>query len=269
MAEDAAPRHAGAGRRGVQTFPCSNTEKSQQRPRLRLAEGGLTSAEALPWTVADVITGVRTVAAVVLGVLSLQLHDAALLVAAYAAYWIGDIVDGVVARRMGTERRAGAVLDIVADRACAGLLAVCFLTFRPEMAVPVALFLVQFMLVDCVLSLSFLRWPIRSPNYFYVVHPTIHRLNWSPPAKASNTSALIAVMVVTGSPMLAAGVAGGQLALKVASLAAVARLLTSAATDDGTATTAVAPMLPAQRVTAVPPVTAPAAVTSAVTDPVG
>jgi phosphatidylglycerophosphate synthase len=198
-----------------------------------LPVGGLTPAEALPWTVADVITGVRTLAAVVLGVLSLQRYEAALLVAAYATYWIGDILDGVVARRTGTERRAGAVLDIVADRTCAGLLAVCLLTFRPELAVPVGLFLVQFMLVDCALSLSFLRWPIRSPNYFHVVHVTIYRLNWSPPAKAANTSALIVVMVVVGSPMLAAALAGAQLALKVSSLCVVAQLLATAATTTG------------------------------------
>jgi phosphatidylglycerophosphate synthase len=191
--------------------------------------GGLTPAEALPWTVADLVTGIRTLAAVMLGVLSLQLHDAALLMAAYATYWTGDVLDGMIARRTGTERRAGAVLDIVADRTCAGLLAVSLLAFQPEMALPVGLFLVQFMLVDCALSLSFLRWPIRSPNYFHVVHRTIYRFNWSPPAKAANTGLLIAVIVLIGSPVVAAALAAAQLALKVASLSVVARLVATAA----------------------------------------
>jgi phosphatidylglycerophosphate synthase len=197
--------------------------------------GGLTAAEALAWTGADVITGARTLTAVVCGVLSLQLHDVTWLVAAYAAYWIGDTLDGVVARQMGTERRAGAVLDIVADRTCAGLLAVCFLAFRPDMAVPVALFLVQFMFVDCALSLSFLRWPIRSPNYFHVVHLGIHRLNWSVPAKAANTALLLIVMVATGSALLASVLAAAQLALKAGSLSVVARLLATAGRADARA----------------------------------
>jgi len=213
---------AGMSQEGVLTVPA--VARSGQP-----ATGGLTAAETLVWTAADVITGVRTLAAVVLGVLSLQLHDPALLVAAYAAYWIGDVLDGAVARRTGTERRAGAVLDIVADRTCAGLLAVCFLVFRPDMAVPVALFVVQFMLVDCVLSLSFLRWPIRSPNYFYVVNRAVHRLNWSVPAKAANTALLLIVMVAVGSPLLASLLAAAQLVLKAASLSVVARLLAAAA----------------------------------------
>jgi phosphatidylglycerophosphate synthase len=194
--------------------------------------GGLTAAETKVWTAADVITVARTLAAVALGVTSLHRSDAALLAAAYATYWTGDVLDGVVARRTGTERRAGAVLDIIADRTCAGLLAVCFLTFLPEMVLPVALFLLQFMLVDCVLSLSFLRWPIRSPNYFHVVHRAIYLVNWSPPAKAANTGSLLVVMVAFGSPLLASALAAAQLVVKLVSLGAVARLLARAAATE-------------------------------------
>ena len=55
---------------------------------------------------------------------------------AYAVYWVGDIADGWAARRLGQETRAGAVLDIVSDRACTAVL--CVGSSRPAEALPVA-----------------------------------------------------------------------------------------------------------------------------------
>ena len=37
------------------------------------------------------------------------------------------------------------------------------------MAIPVSVYLFEFMVIDLFLSLAFLAWPIRSPNYFYAV----------------------------------------------------------------------------------------------------
>ena len=51
------------------------------------------------------------------GLVGVAADDPRLLVAAYAVYWVGDIADGWAARRLGQETRAGAVLDIVSDRA--------------------------------------------------------------------------------------------------------------------------------------------------------
>lgn len=147
-------------------------------------------------TVPNVVTLVRTVAAVVLGIAALLSTSPALLVGAYATYWIGDVLDGWLARRLGQETRIGAVLDIISDRACMSVLAGAYLVLRPDAAAPMAVFLLQFMVLDCVLSLAFLGWPIKSPNDFHLVDQLVYRLNWSPPAKALNTSAVVLAMLL-------------------------------------------------------------------------
>ncbi len=147
-------------------------------------------------TVPNIVTAVRTVAAVVLGITALVQRSSELLVAAYATYWIGDMLDGWSARLLSQETRIGAVLDIISDRACTSVLAGAFLVLRPDAAVPMAVFLLQFMVLDCVLSLAFLSWPIKSPNDFHLVDRPVYRLNWSMPAKALNTSAVIVAMLL-------------------------------------------------------------------------
>ena len=106
------------------------------------------------------------------------------------------MLDGWSARRLGQETRIGAVLDIICDRACMAVLAGAFLLLRPAAAVPMGVFLLQFMVLDCVLSLAFLGWPIKGPNDFHVVDRVVYRLNWSPPAKALNTSAVVLAMLL-------------------------------------------------------------------------
>ena len=160
-------------------------------------------------TVANTITIVRTVAAVVLGIAALVLRAPELLIAAYAVYWVGDMLDGWSARRLGQETRIGAVLDILSDRACTCVLAGAFLVLRPDVAVPMGVFLLQFMVLDCLLSLAFLGWPIKSPNDFHQVDRQVYRLNWSPPAKALNTSVVVLAMLlgwVTVALVIAVGV---------------------------------------------------------------
>ncbi|MFZ0159029.1 MAG: CDP-alcohol phosphatidyltransferase family protein, partial [Kineosporiaceae bacterium] len=139
--------------------------------------------------------------------------SAALLVAGYLVYWLGDIADGALARRVGQETRIGAVLDIVSDRACGALLAVGLATLRPQLWPALAIFLLQFMVLDSALSLSFLRWPILGPNDFHRVDRTIFRYNWSKPAKALNTAGVI-VAAATGQPVPALVIAVAQLAVK-------------------------------------------------------
>lgn len=175
-------------------------------------------------TVANAVTVARTVLAVALGAYALVERSGSLLLLAYGVYWLGDMLDGWSARRLGQETRLGAVLDIVSDRACCAVLCCGLLTLSPALWPAVALFLLQFMVVDCVLSLSFLWWPIDSPNDFHVVDRKVWRLNWSPLAKAVNTAGVVAA-VATGSLELALTVALAQLALKIWSAAAVLRLL--------------------------------------------
>jgi phosphatidylglycerophosphate synthase len=173
--------------------------------------------------VPNIITSVRTAGAVGLAVAALTNRSVHLLVAAYLIYWIGDILDGAAARALGQETRAGAVFDIVADRACTSACAAALVVLRPDTALPVAVFLVQFMVVDQLLSLMFLRWPLLSPNYFAAVDRRIYRWNWSPPAKALNTAAVV-ILAIFAPTAAAVTFAVGVAAVKVVSLVAAAKL---------------------------------------------
>ncbi|MFG1840798.1 CDP-alcohol phosphatidyltransferase family protein [Micromonospora sp. NPDC049175] len=173
--------------------------------------------------VPNAITAVRTAGAVGLAVAALTQRSAHLLVAAYLLYWIGDILDGAAARSLGQETRTGAVFDIVADRACTSACAAALIVLRPATALPIAVFLVQFMVVDQLLSLMFLRWPLLSPNYFARVDRRIYLWNWSPPAKALNTAAVVLLAIF--APMtVAVTFALAVAAVKVVSLACAAKL---------------------------------------------
>ncbi len=139
-------------------------------------------------TSATVITFVRTVASVALAGYAAYDESLKLLVIALVVYWAGDSLDGFVARIRGCETRMGAVLDILSDRFCAAAFYIGLVWLHHEYAVPVFIYLAEFMVVDCFLSLAFLAWPVRSPNYFYVIDRPIWLWNWSKPGKAVNSS---------------------------------------------------------------------------------
>ena len=72
---------------------------------------------------------------------------------------------------------------------------------------PVAVvFLLSFMVLDTMLSLAFLCWPILGPNDFHVVDRRVWLLNWSPPAKAANTAGVVGALAI-GADAARAGVA--------------------------------------------------------------
>ena len=175
-------------------------------------------------TPATVITGVRTVVAVGLAGWATSERDLTLLVAALAVYWVGDILDGFVARVMRHETRIGAVLDILCDRFCAAAFYLGLIWLQPEHTWPVLVYLAEFMVVDCFLSLAFLAWPLRSPNYFYVVDRPIWLWNWSKPAKAANSAIFAVLLLVTGWTWPALAIAVALLLLKIVSLARLARI---------------------------------------------
>jgi CDP-diacylglycerol--glycerol-3-phosphate 3-phosphatidyltransferase len=175
-------------------------------------------------TSATVITFVRTVISVVLAGLAAYDRSLELLVAALVVYWAGDSLDGFIARIRGCETRMGAVLDVLCDRFCAAAFYIGLVWLHHEYAVPVFLYLAEFMVIDCFLTLAFLAWPIRSPNYFFVVDRTIWVWNWSKPGKAVNSSLFAVLLLVTKMPWLGAVIAVGLLALKIASLVRLARL---------------------------------------------
>ena len=167
---------------------------------------------------------VRTVASVLLAGLAVREDSLSLLVAALVVYWLGDMLDGLVARLRGCETRIGAVLDILCDRFCAAAFYLGLAWLSPEFVLPLFLYLAEFMVVDCFLSLGFLAWPIRSPNYFYVVDRPLWLWNWSKPGKAVNSSLFAVLLLVTGWVWLGVAIAVALLALKSASLVRLARI---------------------------------------------
>lgn len=175
-------------------------------------------------TVPNYITAVRTVAAVTVGIAALVAGSVAFMAVAYGIYWIGDMLDGWAARRLGQETRAGAVLDIVSDRACTAVLCVGLVSLVPEVAVVALVFLLSFLVLDTMLSLAFLCWPVLSPNYFHLVDRRVWAWNWSPVAKAANTAGVVGA-IAFGQYRLALAVAVAVVVVKLWSVAAVARLL--------------------------------------------
>ena len=165
-------------------------------------------------TVPNAITVVRTVVSLGLALVALQSDDRLpWVIAAYLVYYLGDSADGLAARLLGQETRAGAVHDILSDRLCTAVCAANLILLQPDLAVPVGIFLLNFMVLDCLLSLSFLLWPIVSPNYFAVVDELVYKLNWSHPAKALNNIGII-VAVVVGNLPLALVIVVAQVAVK-------------------------------------------------------
>jgi CDP-diacylglycerol--glycerol-3-phosphate 3-phosphatidyltransferase len=175
-------------------------------------------------TSANLVTLVRTVGAVALAALAAQQESLELLLGSLAVYWVGDILDGTVARLRRCESRVGAVLDILSDRLSAAAFYLGLTWLMPDLAWPVMVYLVEFMVVDCFLSLAFLAWPIRSPNYFYVVDRQLWLWNWSKPGKAVNSSIFAVLLLVTQSAAVGLVVAGALLVLKSVSLARLMRL---------------------------------------------
>ena len=175
-------------------------------------------------TSATLITAVRTVASVVLAALAAQEGSRTLLVVALVVYWAGDSLDGFVARIRGCETRIGAVLDILSDRFCAAAFYIGLVWLQPEFAIPVFIYLAEFMVVDCFLSLAFLAWPVRSPNYFYVVDRPLWLWNWSKPGKAVNSSLFAVLLLVTGWVWVAAAIATALLVMKSLSLVRLGRI---------------------------------------------
>lgn len=147
-------------------------------------------------TVPNAVTLVRTVVAVTIGCIGVASGDLVLLAVAYGVFWAGDIADGWSARKLGQETRAGAVFDIVCDRACTGILCVGVVASVPSALPVVVVFVLSFMVLDSMLSMAFLCWPVLSPNYFHLVDRRVWQLNWSPLAKAANTAGVVGALAL-------------------------------------------------------------------------
>ena len=175
-------------------------------------------------TLPNGITLARTALSLGLAMAAAGSHSLMLLLAALTVYWIGDVLDGAAARRLDQETRLGAVLDVVCDRACALAFYVGWAWYSTDMVLPVGLYLIEFAVIDGLLSLAFLVWPLRSPNYFFLVDLPLWRWNWSRCGKAVNSSAFALLMVLTRRPAPAVVVAAMLLVFKAVSLYRLARL---------------------------------------------
>ncbi|MFT4187999.1 MAG: CDP-alcohol phosphatidyltransferase family protein [Aeromicrobium sp.] len=179
---------------------------------------------AIP-TIPNLITVIRTVVAVGLAAYALTIDDPLRwVVAAYLVYYLGDSLDGLTARVLDQETRAGAIHDIVSDRLCTALCAANLMVLQPDLWPAIVVFLLNFMVLDCLLSMSFLLWPIVSPNHFFAVDRQVFVMNWSHPAKALNNIGII-VAVVIGSLPVALVIVLAQISVKIWSARRVVALV--------------------------------------------
>ena len=175
-------------------------------------------------TGATVITGVRTIASVVLAAMAAHQQSLTLLVVALGVYWVGDMLDGFYARVRDCETRIGAVLDIMCDRFNAAAFYIGLAWLQPDLSPAIFVYLAEFMVIDCFLSIAFLAWPVRSPNYFFVVDRPIWLWNWSKPAKAVNSALFAVLLLVTGWMWVGLVIATALLVLKCVSLRRLAQI---------------------------------------------
>ena len=140
------------------------------------------------------------------------------LLVGLAVHLVGDIADGLVARRRNEETVSGAALDIICDRLFYGTYYAVFAMLHPSMLVAAGIFLFTFMVLDAHLSMSFLYWPLRSVNYFYLVDQTIYLWNFSKFGKTLQGAPLLAATLAINSPAVATGTAAVLATVKVLSL---------------------------------------------------
>jgi CDP-diacylglycerol--glycerol-3-phosphate 3-phosphatidyltransferase len=175
-------------------------------------------------TPATILTGIRTAGSVVVSGFAIEHRSLTLLIIALAIHWIGDILDGRVARWMHHETRIGAVVDIMCDRFCAVTFYLGLAWLYPDLTVPVLLYLCEFMVLDNFLSLAFLAWRVRSPNYFFVVDRVVYELNWTPLAKTANSGLFAVLLIITRQPWLGVVIALAVIAVKIVSLVRLFRI---------------------------------------------
>lgn len=193
-----------------------------RRHAYAISPESLSNEDLRTW--ANAVTLVRTVGGLVLFSVAAFKHNAAWNLAGLAVYWALDVFDGYLARALNQETRFGAQMDILSDRFLVAFFYLNYLAMYPDLAVIIALFLFEFMVLDHYLSNQFMRWPILSPNYFYVVDGTIWRLNWSVPGKFLNTGLVTILVLATKSVWPVLPVLVGLVCVKIYSCVRLHRL---------------------------------------------
>ncbi|NNE74962.1 MAG: CDP-alcohol phosphatidyltransferase family protein [Acidimicrobiales bacterium] len=161
-------------------------------------------------TKANVVTTVRTVGCIGLAVLALTVGPRApLMWVSLLTYWVGDMLDGVLARRYKQETLFGAGFDIVCDRVCVvAVSTVAMFELAPTYRGLLLLFLGSYCLIDLVLSLEFSRFElsVASPNNFYEADRPLYTANWHRIAKSLNNAPVILIFAQQWWGLALAGV---------------------------------------------------------------
>jgi len=169
-------------------------------------------------TSANIITLTRSVVAHSCVLAAIGTGSSTLLLAGLATQLVGDIADGAVARLRDEETVGGAMLDILCDRLFYATYYTVFAMLRPSMLIAAGIFMFTFLVLDAHLSMSFLHWPLRSLNYFYLVDSTIYWWNFSRIGKAVQGAPLLIATLVVRSPTICTSIAAAIAAIKVLSI---------------------------------------------------
>jgi CDP-diacylglycerol--glycerol-3-phosphate 3-phosphatidyltransferase len=147
------------------------------------------------YTWANLVTAIRIVAALALFAIGWETGLLRWSLYALVVYWVGDLLDGWLARTLNQETLLGAQFDILADRILVILFYVSYIAHRPAKTLTALAFLLEFAVLDTYLSNQFMRWPILSPNYFYVIDRETWKWLWSKPAKAFNCGLVTLLLI--------------------------------------------------------------------------
>lgn len=143
----------------------------------------------------NIVTLLRLVLSMVFFILAITENRETYNFIGLGVHWLGDVLDGFLARRFRQETILGAEIDIIADRVETLFFYVNFLRFHPGLFLPVALYVVDFAFIDYYLSYQFVKFNIISPNYFYKVDRTVYLLNYSPLGKFCNSTVVTVLLI--------------------------------------------------------------------------
>ena len=174
---------------------------------------------------ANVVTLLRLGGSLVFFVMAAVRGDPTANFIGLGIHWLGDVLDGALARKARQETILGAEIDIIADRVEVLFFYANFLRFHPGVAAAAAVYVVDFAFVDFYLSYQFLKFGLISPNYFGRVDRRVYLLNFSPGGKFVNSTVVTLLLIFLPAWQAAAAVlAGGLNAVKSYSIGRLIRL---------------------------------------------
>jgi len=174
---------------------------------------------------ANVITLLRLAGSLVFFVLAVIRQSPAMNFIGLGIHWLGDLLDGFLARKARQETLLGAEIDIIADRVEVLFFYVNFIHFHPALSIAAAIYILDFAFVDFYLSYQFLKYDIISPNYFFKVDRTVYAWNFSPAGKFANSTVVTLLLIFLPTLWPAAAVfALGLIGVKVYSIRRLLRI---------------------------------------------